>query len=181
MQSFADHFLVAMPSLHDNEFAGTLVYIAEHDERNGAIGVVINRPVGRSLKNVFNNIDVESYNPSWVDYPLYWGGPISTDRGYVLHRCINSDAHMLEISNDKDVLAKVAKSQFSTNLLMTVGYSSWDEMQLEAEVKSNDWLIMKANLDLVFEVDPVNRHAEALKMLGISSIAKLYSGGDIIA
>ncbi len=181
MQSFANHFLVAMPSLHNNEFAGALVYVSEHSASSGAVGVVVNRPVGRSLKNVFNNLDMESYNPSWINYPLFWGGPVSTDRGYVLHRCVSNVEHMLEISNDKDVLAEVAKSPFKNNLLMTVGYSSWDELQLEEEVRRNDWLIVKANLDLVFEIDPVNRHAEALKMLGIASVARLYAGGDVIA
>ena len=180
MQSFANHFLVAMPSLHDNEFAATLVYVSEHGVNSAAIGVVVNRPVGRSLKNIFNNLDMGSYNPSWVDYPLFWGGPVSPDRGYVLHRCVSNVEHMLEISNDKDVLAEVAKSKFSNSLLMTVGYSSWNEMQLEEEVRRNDWLIVKANLELVFDIDPVYRHSEALKMLGISSVMNLYEGNDII-
>ena len=181
MQSFANHFLVAMPSLHDNEFAGSLVYVSEHSVHSGAIGVVVNRPVGRSLKNVFNNLDMASYNPLWINYPLFWGGPVGTDRGYVLHRCVSNTEHLLEISNDKDVLAEVSKSQFSNNLLMTVGYSSWDEMQLEEEVKQNDWLIVKANLELVFDIDPISRYSEALKMLGISNVASLYVGGDVIA
>lgn len=176
MTSLTNHFLVAMPNQTNNMFAGSVVYLTEHASNNGTVGVIINKPLARSLKNAFKNVDFSKYHPQWTRNNLYLGGPVSGDNGFILYRTIADNNKIFDLTNDKKVLSQIAISDYKNDLFVAVGYSSWSAMQLECEILRNDWLVVKADAGLIFEVDPANRYNEALRLLGIKNLGQLYSG-----
>ncbi|MFN7095390.1 MAG: YqgE/AlgH family protein [Burkholderiales bacterium] len=181
MMNLTNHFLVAMPSVAQDVFAGSVVYITEHSLENGAIGVIVNKPLGKTLKNVFQDVDLTEYNPNWANRQLYLGGPINAENGFVLHRTMSADGKLFELTNNRSVLDEIAQSQFKDNLFISIGYSAWASLQAEAEIRQNDWLVVKADAGLIFEVDPAYRYEEAMRLLGIRNISQLYFSGDIFA
>lgn len=183
MLNLTDHFLVAMPSLDDEIFKESVVYITSYTEANGSIGVIVNKPLDKKLNNAFKNLDFSSYNPNWPDKPLYLGGPTNANNGFVLHRTDNSacDETLFQLTNDRSVLSEIANSADKNNLFVSIGYSSWSQQQLEREIINNDWLVVKANPELIYDVKPSERYAEALKMLGVSNLSYLYANEVIFA
>lgn len=176
MISLTNHFLVAMPTVTDHVFSSSLIYVTHHDATNGAIGVIVNKPLNRTLKNAFKDLDISQYNPSWVDTPLYLGGPLASDNGFVLHCLGKSDEQTFELTNNRKILTDIAASNQKDKLFISVGYVAWAECQMENEIKQNDWLIVKANPDLIFDVEASNRYYEALRLLGIQSPSYVYCG-----
>ena len=177
MLNLTDYFLVAAPSMNDGIFGKSVVYITSYNEGAGSVGVIVNKPLGKKLENVFLGLDFSAYNPSWSDKQLYFGGPVSAGNGFVLHRkanATNSDS-MFELTNNRDVLDKIAMSDDKSNLFVSIGYSSWIRSQLESEIVRNDWLVVKANPELIYDVEPINRYDEALKLLGITDKSYLYT------
>ncbi len=177
----SNHFLVAMPSAQTDLFTNSVVYITEHSNVSGTVGVIINKPLGKTLKSAFQDIDLSEYNPKWGENPLYLGGPISSDNGFVLHRLIDTPGKLFELTNNKNVLDEIATSNFRDNLFVSAGYCSWSALQLENEIVNNHWLVVKADTSLIFDVDPLNRYIEALKLAGIRDISRLYCGGEVFA
>ena len=162
-------------------FAGSVVYITEHRQNSGAVGVIINKPLGRTLKNAFKDVDFSKYHPNWSGSSLYLGGPVSGDNGFVLHPTIADDGRLFELTNNKSALWQLANSDQRNNLFVAIGYASWIPMQIENEIAKNNWLVVKARTDLIFEVDPFQRYEEALSLLGIKSVSHLYVGGQTFA
>ncbi len=179
MTSLTDYFLVAMPTVADYSFRGSVVYVTNHDVANGAVGVVVNKPLNRTLKNAFKDFDISEYNQAWVNAPLYWGGPISADNGFVLHRTGGPDRHLLELTNSRSVLTDIAASDYKDDLFISVGYVGWSGYQIENEIKHNNWLVVKADPGLIFDVAAPVRYNEALSLLGIKNPGQLYCGGDV--
>jgi hypothetical protein len=124
MQSInlTDHFLIAMPALVDSFFSKTLVYIAEHNNR-GALGVIVNRPIDMSLGTLFEKIDVPLQAQGFANLPVLFGGPVQTDRGFVLHRPVGQWQSTLAINSEvgltssRDVLLAVARDGQPRDLL----------------------------------------------------------------
>lgn len=174
MVKLTDYFLVAMPGVTDPVFSKSVVYVTEHDVANGAVGVIINKPLQKTLKDAFKNLDIGSYNLEWENSPLYLGGPLSSDNGFVLHRTGQTDEKLFELTNDRKVLDLIAASQYKDQLFVSVGYVAWADYQIENEIVANNWLIVKSDPELIFDVDAINRYDEALKLLGIKSPANLY-------
>lgn len=181
MMNLTNHFLVAMPSLSQDVFTGSVVFITEHSLENGAIGVIVNKPLGKTLKNAFQDVDLTAYNPNWADSQLYLGGPVSAENGFVLHRTMSADGKLFELTNNRNVLSEIAESQFKDDLFISIGYAAWTSLQVEAEIKHNDWLVVKADAGLIFEIDPINRYDEAMRLLGIKNVSQLYFSGDVFA
>ncbi|MCC2644991.1 MAG: hypothetical protein K0R49_151 [Burkholderiales bacterium] len=181
MTSLTDYFLVAMPTITDYAFNESVIYVTHHDVANGAVGVIVNKPLKQTLKNAFKDLDIGEYNPGWVNTPLYWGGPLAVDNGFVLHRTGAADKHIYELTNNRNVLTDIAASAEKDKLFISVGYVAWSDYQMENEIKHNDWLVVKADSGLIFDVDASVRYSEALNLLGIKNPGQVYCGGEVFA
>lgn len=181
MLNLTNHFLVAMPNQNNDMFSGSVVYVTEHAQNSGAVGVIINKPLGKTLKNAFKDVDFAQYHPTWSENSLYLGGPVSSDNGFVLHRTVADDDRLFELTNNRNVLSEIADSDYRNDLFVAVGYAAWTPMQIEAEISRNSWLVVKADVNLIFSVDPMNRYDEAMRLLGIKNVSQLYFGGDVFA
>jgi putative transcriptional regulator len=172
-------FLIAMPAMADPNFAGSVVYVCEHSDK-GALGLVINRPTELTLAGLFDKIDLKLEIAPWKDAPVFFGGPVQTERGFVLHKPPGTYSSSLAVSDEialttsKDVLEAVAAGTGPGKLLVTLGYSGWGVGQLEHEIGQNAWLTVNADAQVIFDTPADERFGAALKLLGIE--AKQLSG-----
>ena len=166
------HFLIAMPAMADPHFAHTLTYVCEHNE-DGALGIVINKPIDMTLSTLFEQINVPLADRVLRESPVHFGGPVQVDRGFVLHRPLGNWQSTLAISDDmglttsKDVLEAVGRGDGPTDVFVSLGYAGWEAGQLEAELAQNAWLTVKADADVVFDLPPEGRLPAAMQLLGI--------------
>lgn len=175
----SNHFLISLPSEHNNDYYRCVIYITQHSLYNGALGVIINKPISRTLSDMFKNIDIAKYGQKWVDRSLYFGGIIKPDNGFFLRKTQTNQLNSFELTGNKDHLEQLVQS--NGDLFMSIGYSAWAPNQLEAEIKKNNWLVTRGHDELIFDMDPVIRYDEALKLAGISNISSFYYSGDIFA
>lgn len=173
--NLTDHFLIAMPAMSDPYFAKSLVYIAEHNDR-GALGVIVNRPTEMSLATLLDKIDVPLETKSFVDLPVFFGGPVQTDRGFVLHRPVGEWQSTLVINTDvgltssRDILQALARNGQPEDIMVTLGYSGWSAGQLEHELGQNAWLTVPATLRILFELPYQDRLASAMELLAVNRL-----------
>ncbi|MDR0806775.1 MAG: YqgE/AlgH family protein [Enterobacteriaceae bacterium] len=170
------HFLIAMPTLDDSNFSRSVVYICEY-HKNGAMGLVINKPVGDLT--VWEVLDKLSIDPEprvsnvHLNSLVMEGGPVATDRGFILHTPQQKFASSLQISNDvmitssKDVLETLGTASQPPEALVALGYSGWDRGQLEKELLENSWLTVEADSDILFHTPIEQRWQAAARKLGI--------------
>ena len=172
--NLTNQFLIAMPNMADPTFSGTVVYLCDHSER-GALGLVINRPTDIDLKSLFDRIDLSLEIEPLQNLPVYFGGPVQTERGFVLHE--HGDYHYtssmtvpggLEMTTSKDVLEAVAHGTGPSRFLLTLGHAGWGAGQLEDEISRNGWLTVQAEPDVVFDTPADQRLEAALSLLGVS-------------
>ncbi len=174
------HFLIAMPAMADPRFANTLTYVCEHS-KDGALGIVINRPIDMTLSSLFDQINVPLNNNPVGAAPVHFGGPVQIDRGFVLHRPLGNWQSTLAISDElglttsKDVLEAVARGEGPKDVFVSLGYAGWSAGQLEQELAQNAWLTVEANADVLFDVPPEQRLPAAMSLLGID-FARLSEG-----
>ncbi len=174
------HFLIAMPAMADPRFANTLTYVCEHN-KDGALGIVINRPIDMTLSSLFDQINVPLSNNPVGAAPVHFGGPVQIDRGFVLHRPLGNWQSTLAISDDlglttsKDVLEALARGEGPKDVFVSLGYAGWSAGQLEQELAQNAWLTVEANADVLFDVPPEQRLPAAMQLLGID-FARLSEG-----
>ena len=176
----ANQFLIAMPGMVDETFAGTVVYLCDHTT-NGAMGLVINRPTDIDLANVFDKIDLQLEIQPLAQKPVYFGGPVQTDRGFILHEQKESDKYSsslkvpggLSMTTSKDVLEEVAAGAGPERFLMTLGYAGWSAGQLEDEISRNGWLNIQAPTNemaqIIFETPNEDKYDKVLALLGIDA------------
>ena len=184
MKSFSltDHFLIAMPSLADSLFEHAVVYLCEHTER-GAMGVVVNRPSDMTLSTLFEQVHLPLGGAPIGRAPLYLGGPVQTDRGFVLHQPLGQWQSTLTVNEtvglttSKDVLSAICKDEGPEQVLISLGYAGWGAGQLERELASNAWLTLPAHTDVIFSTPPEARFAAALRLLGIDPLALSAQAG----
>ena len=149
------HFLMAMPGSVDGDLAGTVIYVCEHSDR-GALGLVINRPTDLTVAHLLQKVDLQAADVADPPFeesseqPVFYGGPVQTDRGFVLHKPAGeytSSIHLGEsmaLTTSRDVLQAVASGQGPTQILVTLGYAGWGAGQLEQELAQNAWLSVAA-------------------------------------
>ena len=174
MQSFdlTDHFLIAMPAMDDPYFSKSLIYIAEHNDQ-GALGIIVNRPIDMSLATLFEKIDVPCETLGMANLPIFFGGPVQTDRGFVLHRPVGEWQSTLAVNQDvgltssRDVLQAVARDGQPHEIMVTLGYSGWGAGQIEHELAQNAWLTVPADPHILFELPYEDRLPSAMEILGI--------------
>lgn len=171
--NLTDHFLIAMPALEDPYFSNALVYICEHNE-NGALGVIVNRPIDMNLAGLFDKIDIKLEAEALTNLPVYFGGPVQLDRGFVLHRPIGLWQSTLAVNSEvgltssRDVLVAVASQGQPAEIIVTLGYAGWEAGQLEEELAQNSWLTVPALPGILFDLPPEERLPAAMQKLGIS-------------
>ena len=181
LTNLTNHFLIAMPGLRDEMFARSVVYLCEHSER-GALGLVINKPCDMDMKQLFETVELPLHRLDLSHAPVFMGGPVQTDRGFVLHESIFvGDAEPadsvyaatmaipggLEMTTSKDVLEAISTGAGPRKVLVSLGYSAWGVGQLEAELSENSWLTVAANLDIIFDTPVAQRYDKALLLLGL--------------
>ena len=180
--SLTDHFLVAMPELKDPNFFQTVTLICQHDE-NGALGVVINRPIeSLALHDVLSQLElgVELDQPAILE-PVYAGGPVHNELGLVLHESLGAWESTIPIgehmglTSSRDILESMANGTGPKNALLSLGYAGWGAGQLESEIHQNSWLTVKARLDLVFDTPPHKRWEKSMEAMGLD-LSRLASG-----
>ena len=177
------HFLIAMPGMEDATFSRSVVYLCEHSER-GALGLVINKPSDIDLAALFQKIDLHLSRPELGKSPVFQGGPVQTERGFVLHEPVFADADRpeesvyastmtipggLEMTTSKDVLEALASGAGPRKVLVTLGYAAWGEGQLESELGENSWLTVGADPAVIFDTPVAQRYDKALLLLGLEA------------
>jgi putative transcriptional regulator len=183
--NLANHFLIAMPSMNDPIFGGTVVYICEHNDK-GVLGVVINKPTDMTMDVLFDRIDLkvtDSLRPSVVDEPIMFGGPVQDDRGFVLHSPGGRYSSSLSVTDDVafttsiDVLEAVANGTGPQRMLVSIGYAGWSPGQLEEEIARNGWLTVGADARVLFDLPIEERYNAAIKLLGIDPLMLASEAG----
>ena len=166
------HFLIAMPAMADPHFAHTLTFVCEHNA-DGALGIVVNRPIEMTLSALFEQIEVALPDATLGRAPVLYGGPVQMDRGFVLHRPLGNWQSTLAVSDDlglttsKDVLEAVARGDGPRDVFVTLGYAGWSAGQLEQELGQNAWLTVKAEAGVIFDLPAEDRLPAAMRLLGI--------------
>ncbi len=181
--NLTNHFLIAMPGLQDAVFSRSVVYVCEHSER-GALGLVINKPCDIDLKRLFQKVDLPLRREDLASAPVFQGGPVQTERGFVLHEHFFGVADKpaesvyastmtipggLEMTTSKDVLEALSSGAGPRKVLVSLGYSAWGEGQLESELSDNSWLTVAASTDIIFDTPVAQRYDQALLLLGFES------------
>ena len=172
-----NHFLIAMPGMADPRFSKTLTFICEHNAQ-GAVGLIVNKPIDLTVAALFDQVDI-SLPPSLGtlrETKVLFGGPVLTDRGFVLHQPVGDWKSTLKVNDDtglttsKDILDAIAAGDDNAprHVLMTLGYAGWGPGQLEDELGRNGWLSVLADTDLVFNLPPNARLTAAMDMLGLN-------------
>ena len=178
--NLTNHFLIAMPGLSDELFGRSVIFMCEHSER-GALGLVINKPSDILLPGLFQKIDLPMGRDDLTTVPVFQGGPVQTERGFVLHEAIDTEDGEsvyastlsipggLEMTTSKDILEAMASGAGPRKVFVTLGYASWGEGQLESEITENSWLTVAADPKLIFEAPVAERYDRAMALLGLES------------
>jgi putative transcriptional regulator len=168
-----NHFLIAMPNMADPHFSRTLTFICEHNDQ-GALGLVVNRPIDMTLAALFERLNLELKARGVQDMPVYFGGPVQTDRGFVLHVPRGEWSSTLPVretiglTTSRDILEAVGNGTGPEKIIVTLGYSGWAAGQLEHEILQNAWLTVEASEQIIFDLPPEERLPAAMELLGVS-------------
>ncbi len=173
------HFLIAMPGLDDRTFSKSVVYMCEHSDR-GALGLVINKPSDITLKSLFDKVELPLHRSDLAQALVFQGGPVQTERGFVLHECMMPGSESvyastmaipggLEMTTSKDVLEALSTGAGPRKVFVSLGYSAWGEGQLESEISENSWLTVSADMTVIFDTPVEQRYDKALLLLGLQS------------
>ena len=181
--NLTNHFLIAMPGLEDAIFSKSVVYVCEHTPR-GALGIVINKPSEMKMQALFGKIDLPLQRQDLTSKPVFQGGPVHTDRGFVLHDPVFSESEKpeqavyastmsipggLEMTTSKDVLEALSNGSGPRRVLVSLGYAAWGEGQLETELGENSWLTVDADQTVIFDTPAEERYDKALNLLGLQA------------
>lgn len=170
--NLTNHFLIAMPSLADPNFYHTVTYICAHNE-DGAMGIIINRPLDLSLGEVLAQMKITASSESIERMPIYQGGPVFTNRGFVLHQPLKSWDSCISITDDlgiatsRDILQSIATGTGPDKSLIALGYAGWAPGQLEQEIKDNAWLNTPADTGIIFNTPHELRWQAAAGLAGV--------------
>jgi len=170
--NLTNHFLIAMPNLADPNFHHTVTYMCDHNPE-GAMGLVINRPMDLSLGELFDYLDIQNGKQDILNIPVYQGGPVQTERGFVLHKPMGEwEASMpitpqLELTMSQDIIEAIAHGEGPDQYLIALGYAGWGQGQLEAELASNAWLSGPAENAIIFDKPIEQRWNASAALLGV--------------
>ncbi len=172
MQSLSNHFLIAMPQLADPNFFHSVTYICEHNE-DGALGLVINRPLDLQLHEIFEQMGIEAKDCTRLDQIVFSGGPVQPQRGFILHgpplqwESTAGITDNLAITTSRDILEAIARNEGPAQCLIALGYAGWGAGQLEQELADNAWLSGPADPSIIFDTPVPERWRAAAALLGV--------------
>jgi len=170
--NLTDHFLVAMPAMENAFFSKTVTYICEHNEQ-GALGLVINRPMNLSINGLFKQLNIETKDLFSNELAVLFGGPVQVDCGFVLHQPVGNWRSTLTINQNTglttslDILKAIANDEGPKHTLIALGYAGWSPGQIEHEMAQNAWLSVPASLDVIFDLPAEERLAAAMDLVGV--------------
>lgn len=161
-----------MPGVVGGGFEGSVTFLAEHND-DGAMGLVINKPTDLSVSDMLSQMDIEAHVGQHL--PIYWGGPVQPERGFVLHvdegdweSTLRIDGG-LAITTSRDVLEAIGNGFGPSAYLITLGYAGWSDGQLDSEMLANSWLTTPADQQIIFESPVARRWADAAGLLGLKA------------
>jgi putative transcriptional regulator len=170
--TLTNHLLIAMPTLADPNFAQTVTVVCEHTDK-GALGIVVNKPLPMKLSEVLMQLNIAPASEAIATKPVLRGGPVNTDRGFVLHRPGGKWDHShrvsdtVQVTTSRDVLAAMARGEGPDDAFIALGYAGWEAGQLEREIRDNSWLSMPIDAGMVFDLPYEDRWTAAWRLLGI--------------
>lgn len=180
------HLLIAMPAMQDPNFSKTVTYICEHSEQ-GALGIVINRPLGMDLGAIFDQLSLDSTDPTLARQPVLLGGPVHQERGFVLHEPAEAserefDATVavtdaIRVTTSQDILTAMARGHGPRRVLVALGYAGWGAGQLEIELVQNAWLSVPATPQIIFDTPFEHRWRESARLLGVDLSTLSHQAG----
>ncbi len=167
-----NHLLIAMPALADQNFSRAVTFICEHNE-DGALGVIINRPGDVALGEILHQMNLDAADPQVAGQAVYQGGPVSPERGFVLHGDDSRWEATLRVGPDtgvtssRDILEAIVAKQGPRDYLVAMGYAGWAAGQLDEEMRDNAWLSVPAQHEILFHTPDSQRWHAATRLLGI--------------
>jgi len=167
--TLANQLLIAMPSLADGHFSQTVALVCEHSDR-GALGIVLNKPIGMKLGDVMAQMRLQPTNIDISEQLVLRGGPVHTDRGFVLHRpggewdSTHRVSDRVQVTTSRDVLAAIARGEGPQDAFVALGYAGWEAGQLEREMLDNAWLSLPVDERIVFDLPFEDRWQAALRV-----------------
>ncbi|MDH4021635.1 MAG: YqgE/AlgH family protein [Gammaproteobacteria bacterium] len=180
------HLLIAMPAMQDPNFTRTVTYICEHTEQ-GALGIVINRPLDMDLGTIFDQLSLGSADPALARQPVLQGGPVHQERGFVLHEPEeNTDQEFdatlavtdaIRVTTSQDILSAMARGHGPRRAVVALGYAGWGAGQLEKELAQNAWLSVPATPQIIFDTPFELRWHESTRLLGFDPSTLSHQAG----
>lgn len=174
--------LVAMPSMADENFHQSVIYICEHQPQ-GSVGLIINRPMSFPLSLIFEQLNIQPIRVQLSERPLMFGGPVQPERGFVIHKQIGAWTsslnleHGVTVTTSSDIIRAIAIDEGPKDMLVTLGFSGWAEGQLDEELKKDTWLVCPFSEELLYEVPFEKRWQYAGSLLGIDmNLLSSHSG-----
>lgn len=170
--TYTNHLLIAMPALTDTEFAHSVTLVCEHSDK-GALGIVLNKPSPMMLRDVLSQMKLAPRDEEIGAQIVLCGGPVRTDRGFVLHRpggdwdSTHKVSELIQVTTSRDVLAAMARGEGPDDAFVALGFARWDAGQLEREIRDNDWLPVPADERLLFELPFTKRWQASWQFLGV--------------
>lgn len=168
-----NQFLIAMPALADENFSQTVTFICEHNPQ-GALGIIINRPLEMRLADVFRQLKLPATQEPLSSQPVLQGGPVQTDRGFVVHRAQTREwdstlrvSDQIHVTTSRDILDAMARGEGPHDAFVALGYAGWEAGQLENEMVQNAWLSVTADAQVLFDTPFEQRWLAAGRLLGV--------------
>ena len=169
--SLVDKCLIATPAIKDPIFAESLIYMCEHSAE-GSMGLVVNHETTQVLDDIFRQLDIECADESICNQPVYIGGPVNLEQGFVLHTTDGGWQSSLQVASgihlttSIDILQSIARGEGPDDYLVILGYAGWASGQLESELQQNSWLTTNCDADLLFHQKPSDKWQVAFDSLG---------------
>ncbi len=164
-----------MPGMADTRFARTLTYVCRHDEE-GALGLIVNRPIDMRMADLFSQVGLDTEDAQLNDQPLYFGGPVETGRGFVLHQPLGhwqstlAVGEQIGLTTSRDILDAMVGGNGPGKLMVALGYAGWGAGQLESELAQNAWLSVLAQASVIFDLPVDARLDAATHLLGVDYV-----------
>ena len=171
-QYLSNHFLIAMPGMEGEDFSKSVTYLCQHDEE-GALGIVINKPHTMTMNAIFQQLSITPVDPELANIPLFMGGPVQPERGFVLHTPVGSWDSTLTVNDEfaltssKDILQAIGEGKGPEKWIVALGYAGWAAGQLEQEIQRNSWLPGQAEPHIIFDEPLAQRWELAAHRIGV--------------
>ena len=173
-------FLVAMPELFDINFVQSVIYLFDHND-SGATGLIINKPTSYSVSDFIRGLDIDITTDEDLSMPIYQGGPVQTDAGFVIH---SNETHwpntlasneQLSVSTSKEIVEAIASGEGPQEFIITLGYAGWGAEQLIQELSENVWISTPAERSVLFQCPATDKWQQAARLIGLD-FDRLSSG-----